>query len=208
MPLYQELSLQDTTILIWKYDETDVLNMEKLLPPEQRERVNAMHPKKQCEHLMVRQMLKLKLPQHQIVYEDNGQPRLSPEDFKISITHSFPWAAVAIATQSIGIDWEKTQSKILNIKHKFLTDREQEWLPSDRETEYLTVIWAIKEALYKLHPSKYWSLKKHYEVEPFSLNDLSSIQCCVFDEQFTDVYTAKVSPMEDGYFAVVGYITH
>lgn len=204
MPLYQELSHQDTTILVWKYDETDAFCFQHLVEPHRQEQIEALHPKKQKEYMMVRQMLKLKLPQHQIVYEDNGQPRLSPEDFKISISHSFPWAALAISTQNIGIDWEKIQPKILNIKHKFLTDREQEWLPSEQETEYLTVIWAIKEALYKLHPSKYWSLKKHYEVEPFSLNDLSSIQCSVFDEQFTDVYTAKVSPMEDGYFAVVG----
>ena len=73
----------------------------------------------------------------------------------------------------------------------------------DNQTEVLVVIWAIKEALYKLHPSKYWSLKKHYEVEEFDLNSLSQISCRVFDADFEDVYQADVFKLENYYYAII-----
>lgn len=203
MPFYQDFTDENATILFWKYDETDVFNHWELIQPEDFQKVENYHPKKMTEYLMIRKLLKIVKPEYKILYQSIGKPYLYPKDAYISITHSFPFASIAVSKKRIGIDLEKIMPKILKIKHKFLHTNEVPWTQNENEVEFLTVIWVIKEALYKLHPSKYWSLKNHYEVEQFDLNDLSEIKCRVFDDQFEDRYIARVSRIEDFFFAII-----
>lgn len=203
MPLFRDFSDENCIIQIWKFDENEALVHEELLEKENADKIKDYHPKKLAEHLMIRRILKNHLPQSKILYQGNGEPYLSPNSHHISISHSFPYASLAISNQKIGIDIEKVQSKIAKLKHKFLFPSEFQWVENERETEFLSIIWAIKESLYKIHPSKYWSLKRHYEIFPFDLNDLTAIKCHIFDEVFDDYYTAKVEKVEDYYFAVV-----
>lgn len=203
MPFYQDLTDDNASILFWKYNEEDVFDHQAFIEPENFAKVEHYHPKKLIEYLMIRQMLKMLKPDHKILYKTIGQPYLFPKDAFISISHSYPFAALAISQKRVGIDMERIQPKIVRVKHKFLNDAELSWTETEDEVELLTVIWAVKEALYKLHPSKLWSLKKHYQVEAFSLDQLSGLKCRVFDHDFEDCYTARVIKMEDYYFAVV-----
>ncbi|QFG52629.1 4'-phosphopantetheinyl transferase family protein [Chryseobacterium sp.] len=203
MPFYQDLTDKNASILFWKYNDDDAFDHKALIEPENFAKVEHYHPKKLIEYLMVRQMLKMLKPDHKILYKTIGQPYLFPKDAFISISHSYPFAALAISQKRVGIDMERIQPKIVRVKHKFLNDAELSWTETEDEVELLTVIWAVKEALYKLHPSKLWSLKKHYQVEAFILDQLSNLKCRVFDEDFEDCYTARVIKMEDYYFAVV-----
>ncbi len=191
MPLYRDFSDQNATILLWKFDEHEELDPEFLLEKENFEKVKDYHPTKLKELLLVRKILKSQLPEHKILY--NGRaPYLDPPDFQISITHSFPFAALAISKNKVGIDIEPFNSKIIRIRHKFLHDEEAGFIEPDKETAYLTVIWSLKESLYKIHHSNYWSLKKHYEVKPFSLDFPFNIVCLVHDETVSDLYSARV----------------
>lgn len=203
MPFNHDYSDENAVILFWKYSEEDNFDADELVEPENLEKVKDYHPKKLIEHLMIRKMLKMVLPDHKILYKTIGQPYLFPKDAFISITHSFPFASLAISKNRVGIDLEKIMPKILRIKHKFLHKTEIPWTLNEDEVELITIIWVIKEALYKLHPSKYWSLSKYYEVEQFQLDDLSSIKCRVFGENFEDRYVAKVVRIEEFYFAIV-----
>ena len=203
MPLFKDFSNDHATILIWNYDETEEFDHQKLIEAENRERVERFLPSKLAEYLMIRTMLKNTLPDHKILYKTIGQPYLFPKDAFISITHTFPLAALAISKKRIGIDLEKASPKILRIKEKFVHPNEFLWIDKRFEVEYLTVIWVIKEALYKLHPSKYWSLKKHYEIQSFDLDDLNEVKCRVFDENFEDQYVAKVITINEIYFATI-----
>ncbi|MGZ5285243.1 MAG: 4'-phosphopantetheinyl transferase family protein, partial [Kaistella sp.] len=181
MPLYRDFSDHNATILLWKFDEKESLNPELLLEKENFEKVKEYHPTKLKELLLVRKILKSILPNHKILY--NGrEPYLDPPDFEISITHSFPFAALAVSKNKVGIDIEPFNPKILRIQHKFLNDDETGFIEKKKETAYLTVIWSLKESLYKIHHSNYWSLKKHYEVKPFSLDFPFNIVCRVHDE--------------------------
>lgn len=203
MPFYQDFTDENATILFWKYDENDSFNQEELIESDKTSKIENYHPKKLLEYLMIRQMLKMQLPHHKILYKTIGQPYLFPKDFYISITHSFPFASLAISKNRVGIDLEKVMPKIKRVKHKYLHPSEISWTENENEVEFLTIIWVIKEALYKLHPCKYWSLKDYYEVEPFSLDGLSGIKCRVFDRDFEDRYIAKVTKIEDFYFAII-----
>ena len=191
MPLHRDFSDQNATILLWKYDENEELNEEFLLEKEDYEKIKDYHPTKLKEHLLVRKILKSVLPHHKILYKER-EPFLYPKDFEISITHSFPFAALAISKNKVGIDIEPFNQKILRIKDKFLFPEEAEFIEKSREVAYLTVIWSLKESLYKIHHSNYWSLKKHYEVKPFDLDFPYGIRCRVHDEKVSDLFKARV----------------
>ncbi len=202
MPLYRDFSDDNATILLWKYDEQEDLNPELLLEKENLEKVKDYHPTKLKETLLIRKLLKSILPNHQILYEGR-QPYLWPKDYEISVTHSFPFAALAVSKNKVGIDIEPFNKKIERIRHKFLLEEESGFIEEGKETAYLTVIWSLKESLYKIHHSNYWSLKKHYEVKPFKLDFPFNIRCRVHDENVSDLYKARVEFFENYCFTIV-----
>ena len=202
MPLVHDFSNIKAKILLWKYEEGEEFDAHQLLEPENFHRIQEYHPKKLLETLMVRKILKDELPDHKILYEQR-QPYLEPKDYEISITNSFPYAAFAYSKHKIGIDLERFNPKLIKLKDKFVYPEEREFIPADKEVEYLTIIWSVKESLYKIHHSKHWSLKKHYEVLPFTTENLHSVQCRVYDENGSDEYYARVEFFEDFVFTIV-----
>lgn len=202
MPLYRDFSDDKATILLWKYDEAEELNIELLIEKENLGKVKDYHPTKLKELLLVRKILKSILPEHKILYQERV-PYLFPTDYEISVTHSFPFAALAISKNKVGIDIEPFNKKIERIQHKFLQEEESGFIEKGKEIAYLTVIWSLKESLYKIHHSNYWSLKKHYEVKPFSLDFPFNIQCRVHDEKVSDLYKARVEFFENYCFTIV-----
>jgi hypothetical protein len=68
---------------------------------------------------------------------------------------------------------------------------------------FYTIIWSVKESMYKIHHSKHWSLKKHYEVKPFELKYLHQIKCRVHDDKISDEFKARVEFFDDYCFTIV-----
>lgn len=202
MPLYKDFSDDKAAILLWKFDENEELDPDFLLEKENQHKILGYHPNKVAEVLMVRKMLKSLHPQHKILYRENGEPYLFPQDFHISVSHSFPLAALAISKKKIGIDLEKRKDKIRKIRHKFI-QHEDLFIDNTLEVDYLTAIWCVKEALYKIHHSKHWSLKKHYDVLPFELKETFTAKSRVYDLENEDFFQAKVSFFEDYCLVIV-----
>ena len=202
MPLYRDFSDDRARILVWKYDEEEELNPAELLEEENYSKVRNYHPTKLKEILLVRKILKSALPGYKILYQDRV-PYLWPQDFEISVTHSFPFAALAISKNKVGIDMEPFNPKIVNIQQKFIKEEERSFIEEGREVAYLTVIWSLKESLYKIHHSKYWSLKKHYEVRPFRLDHPYDIRCRVHDDHISDLFSARVEFFGNYCFTIV-----
>lgn len=202
MPLYKDFSDDVATILIWEYNETENLDTNELLEPENESKILGYHPNKIAEFLMVRRMLKMLLPAHKILYKEDGEPYLFPDDFQVSISHSFPLAALAISKNKIGIDLEKIKEKIKKIRHKFIL-HENSFIKDSQEEHFLTAIWCVKEALYKIHHSKHWSLKKHYDVLPFELAENINVKSRVYDDENEDFFTARISFFDNYCFAIV-----
>lgn len=202
MPLYKDFSDEIATVLVWEYDENEGLNPDELLESENQHKILGYHPHKIAEVLMVRKMLKTILPDHKILYRENGEPYLFPQDHHISISHSYPLAALTISKKRVGIDLEKRKEKIKKIRHKFIL-HEDSYIDNSEEVDFLTAIWCVKEALYKIHHSKHWSLKKHYDVLPFELQKEFTVKSRVYDLENEDFYTAKINFFDNYCFAVV-----
>ncbi len=179
MPLYKSITPNSqTTVKIWKITESyDDLFNSIILKPGNSDRVLAMKSElHQRGFLSVRHILKeFGYQDSDLYYDKNGKPHLN-DGKHISITHSYTFSAVIISENVVGIDIEKQRDKITMIAHKFI-DYEFEYL-SFEESDYikkLTVIWCIKESLYKLFATPGLSFKEHCLVIPFAIHDESTV---------------------------------
>ncbi|WCO01427.1 4'-phosphopantetheinyl transferase family protein [Psychroserpens ponticola] len=175
MPLYKTLtSNSQTTVKIWKITESYEDLLEPLdLKPNSLERVLGMKSEMhQRGFLSVRHLLReFGYTDQDLFYDDNGKPHLK-DGKHISITHSFIFSGVIISDVEVGIDIEKQRDKIAIIAKKFV-DYEFNYISKNDEDyiKKLTVIWGIKESLYKLFATPGMLFKAHFIVIPFMLND-------------------------------------
>ncbi|SDR82123.1 4'-phosphopantetheinyl transferase superfamily protein [Formosa sp. Hel1_31_208] len=179
MPLYKTIHLNEETIVkIWKITES----YEDLLGPldlknNSLERVLGMKSElHQRGFLSVRHLLRdFGYTDQDLYYDAYGKPHLK-DGKHISITHSFTFSGVIISRSEVGIDIEMQRDKIAIIAKKFV-DYEFNYL-SDDDNEYikkLTVIWGIKESLYKLFATPGMLFREHFLVIPFMLSDAKTV---------------------------------
>lgn len=188
MPLYKTITPNSqTTVKVWKISESYENLLESItLKPENLERVSNMKSElHQRGFLSVRHLLRdFGYTDFDLYYDNNGKPHLKDGKY-ISITHSFTFSAVIISDELVGIDIERQRKKIKRIARKFI-DYEADYL-NDNSEDYikkLTVIWCVKESLYKLFATPGLSFKLHTFVIPFTLED----ECTV---SWIDYYNKK-----------------
>ncbi len=205
MPLINSLHHDEFTRIVgWKTTESDEELLDYLqLSPYRIMKYLTLGSKQGKEYLGLRCCLKELNLDFDVYYNKNGKPYL-PSNKQLSITHSFDMVCIGLSKFNIGIDIEKYRpNKILNIKDKFIREDEDQWIPKEKEEEYLHVIWGIKEGLYKLEGGKLWNFLHHYKVEPFELGENREIICSVFDENFYRRYSAFYALVEDYYLVWV-----
>ena len=179
MPLYKTLHPNSqTTVKIWKITESyDDLMKSANLKPKSLTRVLGMKSEMhQRGFLSVRHILKdFGYADIELHYDANGKPYLNDGKY-ISITHSFTFSAVIISDFKVGIDIEKQRDKIVGIANRFIGYECEYLLKEDvNYIKKLTVIWGIKESLYKLFATPGLSFKRHTLVIPFALEDKSTV---------------------------------
>ncbi|WP_299105793.1 4'-phosphopantetheinyl transferase superfamily protein [uncultured Winogradskyella sp.] len=175
MPLYKSISVNSqTTVKIWKIEESYDALFEPLdLKPQSLSRVLSMKSElHQRGFLSVRHLLReFGYTDQDLFYDHNGKPHLK-DGKHISITHSFTFSGVIVSDKEVGIDIEKRRDKIVKIAHKFV-DYEFNYIkPTDKDyINRLTIIWGIKESLYKLFATPGMLFNKHFLVIPFMMKD-------------------------------------
>jgi phosphopantetheinyl transferase len=148
---------------IWNISETEqeLVKLIQETPP--------IHlPNKKSEWIVTRILAKYLCDIYDLAYQgvhnlDTGKPVLTNLNAEISITHSFPLAAVLInLNKPCGIDLEWPREKLGKVKSKFLHSSEENY-PQDTET--LCKIWSAKEVLFKVHGAKNLSFKDQMRIE-------------------------------------------
>ncbi len=194
MPLYDIIKPKsDTQILIWKITETvEFLKKDLILKPESQFRLNNMRSiAHQKGFLSVRQLLKTAgLSDADLYYDGTGKPFLNTKQ-NISISHSHEFAVIALSSKEIGIDIELCQDKIKKIATKFIGFEENHIQNGVVE---LTVIWAIKEAVFKIINQAGISFKTQLLVEKFDITDEETT--CIYKKENTtrtfEVFIEKI----------------
>lgn len=179
MPLYKTIkSNSQTTVKIWKITESyEDLFRPLDLKQSSLDRVLGMKSElHQRGFLSVRHLLRaFGYTDQDLYYDYHGKPHLKDGKF-ISITHSFTFSGVIVSDSKVGIDIEKQRDKIAIIAKKFV-DYEFHYL-SEKDKDYvkkLTIIWGIKESLYKLFATPGMLFREHFLVIPFMLEDKETV---------------------------------
>lgn len=146
MPIIQRFLYEDAEVAVWKIEEPEdffrqATGLESLIRVDKR----------RIEFYAGRYLLAHCIPG--LHFEDVridaiGKPYLAKGDFYFSISHSFPYVAVAIHTQhSVGVDIQVFRKKIIRLGPKFLSHSEADW--AGESVKRTTLLWSAKEAMYK-----------------------------------------------------------
>jgi 4'-phosphopantetheinyl transferase len=180
MPLHSIINYNLTTqIYVWKIEETfEDLFDEVALNDLNLIRLNTMKSEQhQRGFLSVRKLLQeAGYSDFDLQYSPEGKPYLKPnsshiEPVEISISHSHEFSTIIISKQKVGIDLEICKEKVLKIAPKFMNVAHLMNLSETDQIKKATVIWGVKEAIFKIKNEKGISFPDHIFEDNFSLQD-------------------------------------
>ncbi len=184
MPLFYQHNINESTKLaVWHIKESEDFFLKKV--SLQR---SITHPHKRLQHLAGRYLLPILYPDfplEEILIADTRKPFLQNEKYHFSISHCGQFAAAIASNKSrVGVDIEMITPRIQNIAHKFLNPLEKDFFNDDYKdfldqwnlkdkvyTEYLTLMWSAKEAIYKWHGDGGVDFSEHIQLLKFTSID-------------------------------------
>ncbi|NMH27042.1 4'-phosphopantetheinyl transferase family protein [Flavobacterium silvaticum] len=106
-----------------------------------------------------------------VTYDATGKPHLN-DGHHISISHSHGFSAIMISDTTVGIDLELMREKIIRIADKFTSEEEEKYLDAsdDNYVKILTVLWGVKESIFKIRNEIGISFKDHITTFAFDIN--------------------------------------
>lgn len=185
MPIYKSYSPNSSTcIKVWKISESfnELFSSIDISKNTIEKLDKVQSDARKCEILSVRHLLKeFGFSDNDLFYNENGKPMLSNKKY-ISISHSKLFSSIIISDFNISIDIEKVSDKIAKVSSKFI-DYEYSFLGDlNNELERLTLIWCVKECIYKISNEKLpFIFKSNCIVTPFNLQDSSVISWLKFN---------------------------
>ena len=190
MPLLLKKEENNNTILVWEISEP----LEGLISLSTNTDYSyAKSEKKKKEFLTIRILLNYFNKNLKIAYSKNGSPNLSNHQY-ISVSHSGDLVCIIISDKKIGIDIEQISDKSLQMKEKFINSHH-----TKLNKEKSTLIWCIKEAVFKFHEIGNVDFIKDISVPDFRLYECGKIYVN-FKNHTLKAYYFKV---EDFYLAYV-----
>lgn len=178
MPLLKTETLSESKIWgIWKLSEPieEIFSLVDMLQ-EDMGHLEIKHPHKKMEWAGSRILAKnlcqiMEWAYPGISKDEYGKPYFNDWSLGISVSHKFPYVIVMLDKyEDVGIDIENVDEKILRLAHKFINDTESKWAESAFD---ISVVWAAKEALYKLHGRRKVNFKEQLFVEKLEGDELS-----------------------------------
>lgn len=171
MPIIRTIRPNDNTVVgIWKITESiDDLSSQVALSSKSKE---LLKNRKASIHKL--QFLSIRAILLELGYSDqdlsyiNNSPILN-NGKKISISHSNLFSCVIISDFKVGIDVQEFNNKINTIAKKFIGY--ETLYVKDNDTQIMSIIWNIKESIYKIAEIIGLDYKNHLLVIPFNIND-------------------------------------
>lgn len=193
MALYLVAKFGDFRQGVWKMEESmdELLSSlpDKSFYEKQLQRFSANTRKK--EWLAVRVLLSVLCEEEKkIAYTSIGKPYLEDGSFRISISHTRGYVAVALhPTKEVGIDIEQHGEKVLKVRHKFLVPEEDAIICKEDEVNHLLLHWSAKETVYKMVGMEDTELKEHIRISPFLPHSQGTFTAQEYRTELQRVYT-------------------
>jgi phosphopantetheinyl transferase len=195
MPFFKKININsNTTAYFWKISEDIDWLFENVQLNEKS--ISRLETMSSVEHkkgfLAVRMLLQyIGFTDFDLFYDEFGKPHFKMKDERwkmeesktsnfqlpasdsihISISHSHEFSCICISNQPIGIDLEKRKEKTLKIAPRFMDISHLENLSESDKIAKSTVIWGVKESVFKLKNEKGISFLNHISEFPFKIED-------------------------------------
>jgi len=181
MGIIKRYTENNCQIAIWDLNEslTELLKLGARFDSS-----NFKTEKRKKDFLVSRLLLNELEPNQQISYNSNGAPEIS-NGKHISISHSKNLVAIIISDKKVGLDIEYISEKPLRLSPKFITDNSHQ----DLTKEKATLIWCLKEAVFKWHQKGSVDFKKDIQISPFIMKEKGKIETRFNKKQHTLYYT-------------------
>lgn len=218
MPFFKEININEhTTAYFWKISEDIEWLFENVQLNEKS--ISRLDTMSSIEHkkgfLAVRMLLQHNgFTDFDLFYDEFGKPHLegkrekgegksiAPETQHISISHSHEFSCICVSDQCIGIDLEKRKEKTLKIAPRFMDISHLENLSESDKIAKSTVVWGVKESVFKLKNEKGISFPNHISESPFQLEDKKGKAQLHFNEIIED-FNFQFDFVEDYVFVCV-----
>ena len=151
-------------------NKTSVDSNTLLLNEENAELIKIKSLQRKNEFIGVRQLRNQLIPNKPILYNSNGKPLVNKCENHISVSHSSKNICLAISKSPLGIDIEGIDERVLRIKTKYVNIEDKKHYQYN-SVEDLTILWTIKECLYKLYDIKGLSFKNDIRALSRNNND-------------------------------------
>lgn len=188
MPFYKSIQINPTTTAYFWHINEDVTSLFRAVSLKDISlfRLEGMKSEEhQKGFLAVRMLLQhLGYTDYDLTYDEAGKPHLmtkaernsithhpSPITQHISISHSHEFSCICISDELMGIDLEKLKEKTLKIAPRFMEVKHLENLSVSEQIEKATVVWGVKESIFKIKNEKGISFPKHIFEGEFCLSD-------------------------------------
>ena len=208
MPLHKVVYLSNNTKLyLWKITEDfDTLFSQVKLKDSSLARLETMKSEShQKGFLAVRMLLQHNdYSDFDLFYDEFGKPHLKPQgcsikDVEISISHSNDFSAIAISDSKVGLDLEQLKEKTLRIAKRFMDVLHLENLSEDEKIKKATVVWGIKESIFKIKNEKGISFPNHIFEDDFSFEDKKATATLKFNNK-EETFQIQFDSVEDYIF--------
>ena len=167
MPLQvNKLFFNNINVSIWRIDETEDFLISNLdLSINCKKRLKSIQsPSQRKQFLSVRNLMKYNdIDLNDLFYDSNGAPFLK-NNLNISISHTNNYSAIALSKNPVGIDIQDYREKILSVRDKFVNEFEIELIDTHSVND-LTILWSIKESIYKIYKKQGLNFKKNIIVQ-------------------------------------------
>ena len=170
MPLQVSKSFfKNINLSIWSIEESEDFFISQInLTENCKKRLELIKsPQKRKQFLSIRSLIKLNdIQLKDLYYNEFGAPQLKSNKY-ISISHTNNYSAIAISNNPVGVDIEHFKDKIKKIKHKFINHAETKLIDINSVRD-LTVVWSVKESIYKLYKKQGLSFKNNIKIKSIS----------------------------------------
>jgi phosphopantetheinyl transferase len=192
MPLYKTIKINETTTAYFWHITEDVTSLFRAvsLNESSRKRLDGMKSEShQKGFLAVRMLLQyLDFTDNDLTYDAAGKPHLQVKRQKlkdkssesvtnypssitqhISISHSHDFSCICISDEVIGIDIELIKEKSLKIASRFMDVNHLHGLSTADQIIKTTIVWGIKESIFKIKNEKGISFPEHIFEDTFDI---------------------------------------
>jgi len=143
------------------------------------------------------------LSQHESLSQRENSKKLLPEALEgnnfISISHSNDFSAIAISDSKVGLDLEQLKEKTLRIAKRFMDVSHLENLSEEEKIKKATIVWGIKESIFKIKNEKGISFPNHIFEDDFSFEDKKATATLKFNNK-EEKFQIQFDSVEDYIF--------